>query len=795
MNRPFFEPATRRRIALLAASALVACASPEEKLERYTKSGYEFLEQGDAGRANVQFRNALKIDEDHVPAIEGLVDIAEDQKNFKAMFGLLQRIVRVDPDNVDARADLAKLQLLSGDEDAAIDTIDAALDVAPDAAALKAVKAAVLFRAGDRAGAVALAEEAFAADASLQEATTVLATAAIQDGEFDAAIARLDQSIAAGAGSPVLHLLKIQALKDQSRDVEGAYAELIAAYPRESAFRRLYAAHLLSAGDADGARRELLAAAETTPDKARGYIDVARLDREAKGPAAAEATFKEFIGARPDDADLKFAYASFLNSEGRSDDALGLYGALAEANDEATALRAQNAIARAAIAKGETGRAEALIEDILAADERNASALMKRAALKIADEEAESAINDLRIVLADAPDQTVAKMLTAAAFEKNGDIVSAENQFTQALDDSARKTDIAPAFARFLLRNDKAERAERVLTEAAAADPSHEPTLKMLAAVRLGRSDWRGAEAAAELLGDAEADEGLVSRIRGAAFAGLGDYRGAIDALTAANEKAPLSRSALSTLVRALVAEGQADVAEELLRDNIAADANAYDARVQLARLLQQTNRSADAAASLVEAIDVAPDRAVAYELLAIVYRSQSRAGDARAVVERGLANASRKDGLLVLKADGLLAAGDKSGALAIYEDVIERRPNDAVVANNFAALTNELRDDAASNARAADAVEPLKNARNASFLDTYGWAKVRAGDVDEGVAALRRAVEANPDLLEAQFHLGAALHAAGDAAAAAPHLQRAAAAGGDDAPAFAEKARALLGE
>ena len=32
---------------------LVACSSPEEKLEKYSAEGLEFLEKGDLGRANV----------------------------------------------------------------------------------------------------------------------------------------------------------------------------------------------------------------------------------------------------------------------------------------------------------------------------------------------------------------------------------------------------------------------------------------------------------------------------------------------------------------------------------------------------------------------------------------------------------------------------------------------------------------------------------------------------------------------------------------------------------------------
>ena len=103
-----FRPTTGLKLAF-AASALAlaaACSSPEERVERFSASGAEFLESGEIGKANVQFQNALKINEEHVPSLIGLSKIAEERQDFRSMFGLLQRVVRLDPIQIEERVNL-----------------------------------------------------------------------------------------------------------------------------------------------------------------------------------------------------------------------------------------------------------------------------------------------------------------------------------------------------------------------------------------------------------------------------------------------------------------------------------------------------------------------------------------------------------------------------------------------------------------------------------------------------------------------------------------------------------------
>jgi Flp pilus assembly protein TadD len=124
---------------------------------------------------------------------------------------------------------------------------------------------------------------------------------------------------------------------------------------------------------------------------------------------------------------------------------------------------------------------------------------------------------------------------------------------------------------------------------------------------------------------------------------------------------------------------------------------------------------------------------------------------------------------------------------------VLTRRPKDPLSANNYASLLLERDEEPATAARALEVARALEGTENPYFLDTLGWAKFRAGDVEGAIADLQKAVAAAPGLAEARYHLGAALLAAGRTEEARAELAKAIADGG--AQPFVARARGLLAQ
>lgn len=791
---------TARGLAMVTAALLLstaaACSSPEEKVEKYTESGLEYLEKGDLGRANVQFQNALKIDETHVPALEGVVQITEERQDFNAMFGALQRIVRLDPENIDALVKIGKLYLIGSDETAALESADKALALSPEDPDALALKGAVLLKLDDEAGAVEHARRALGVEPGNTEAVAVLAAERSLAKDFEGALAIVDNALEADEKSSILHILRLQLLAnlDRKDELRAGFKNLIELYPDNVSYRQMYSNALLQEKRYDDARKQLVAIAELTPDKVEPVLDVVRLDYQTDGAEAATKTFKSYVDERSDDIELRFTFGHYLRQEGDIAGAEAIYAGLAaDKSDSATYLRARNEIAAVRLLQGKRDEAKAIIEEILKADSGNPDALLKQAGLKIDEKDYDGAIADLRIVSANKPDLAAAKVLMASAFEGKGDIEFARSQLAEAVAASKNSPDTSRVFARFLMRHGDNARAEQVLLDSLSVNARDLENLKLLAALRLARQDWRGAEEIAKLIDEAGKDDEAANRILGVARTGLQDYAGAIEALGAANRKTPLAARPLATLVSAYVKEGRASEAEEMLKDMVSANPQNYPARILLAQVLNAEKRTDEVEETLKEALEADPSRPEAAEGLYRLYLSTGRRDEAEAMLDTAIAKAPDVDAFKVLRGDLLITTGRLDEAIDTYADILSRRPGDLLVSNNYASLMLERRDDSQSLAKALDVARALEGSDNPYFLDTLGWAHYRNGDAESAIPFLESAIERAPNFAEAMYHLGAAYLAVGETEKARANLEKAI--GIAPKTNFAEKARALLAD
>ena len=791
------RPLVKSVLIGVSALAIIACASPEQRLEKYVKSGERFLEDGKLGMANVQFLNALKIDEQNVPALTGLTRIAEKKADYNQMFGLLQRLNRIDPKNVRVRLDLAKLYLLGNETTKALELADALIAEDPKSAEALAVKAATLFRLGNAAEAVELARRSQAIDPTIADAVAVLASERVKEKDNEGALAILDKAIGAEGSAPVLELLRVQVLAALGRtdDIKTAYRNLVEKNPEDANYRRLYVTSLLESGEVEEARAQLVEVARLLPKQNEAKLDIVRADYRIGGRKKAEATFRQLIADNPEEPDLKFAFGAFLREQDDVAGAEKIYAEIVARKDAEMdeVLRAKNEIAAIRIAQGKRAEAETIINEILVSDSRDTGALTKRAGFKIDGGDIDGAVADLRLVVNDNPDSWPARLLLAAAFEQKGDLNLAESEYARAVENAKRAGRPSHLFARYLIRQNKKDRALKVLTESLAAEPDNEDNLKLLAAIRLDQQDWRGAEEAAKALAELNKNDAVVGSILGAAYSGLKDYAGAIEALSKEHAQRPLAARPLANLVQAYIDAGRIPDAEKFLKETIAKNAASYDARILLAQIERQSGKSAEAIETLKAAVAGEPLRPEAYEAMYGVYALEGRRAEAGAVIEQALSALPDNDGLQILKADHLIAERKLDDAIAIYETIITRRPNDLIVANNLASLLSE-RNDEGSLKRAAAVAAALKDAQNPYFVDTYGWAVYRAGDKAAGLAALQKAAAAAPSVVDIRYHYGVALMETGETARGRAELEAVIAAP-NAAPERVVEARRLLGQ
>ncbi len=796
IKRSAFSWKVSRFLAVSTLALAAACASPEQKVERYSTDAAEFLENGDLGKAYIQYQNALKIDEAHVPSLLGLAEIAEQRQDFQAMFSFLQNVVRLDPTQIGAQIKLGKLYLIGSDETTALEQAEKSLALDPNSIEAKALKAGVLMKIGDRPGAVALAKEVIAEDPANPEAVTVIFTDYSLNGEWENALSESERALAVNPQMAMLQLLRIHALKTLGRedDIRNAYQEIISLFPDQPAYRRVYANELIQDRDYAGAREQLEAIVGIQPENFQAKIEVIRVIKIGESDAAAEAKLRDYIKAEPDNTQLQFALADFFIGDKEIDKARTALDPLTRSKDQDIALRAKNKISTILLSEGKKDEARTLIDEILAADERNTEALLRRSALQIDAEDYDQAIVNLRTVLDNSPDRADAMLLMSAAFERQDNFSFAQAEMTKAFEASKKDAKVGNQFARFLLRRKNTSRAEEILIDSLAAYPGDIENLRLLASIRLAQQDWRGAEEVGVLLEQAGDQNVLASSIKSAAYIGLEDFDSVIDTLTARNQDAPLSGQPLTALIAAYIRQERTAEAEELLTRMLDADPDNYAAQLLLARVYGTQKDAVKFESALNAAIESHPDRMEAYDMLYRSYLADGRRNMAADLIERGLRASPQNDALKVFKADVLLSQGDREGALAIYASLIDARPNDRIIANNFVSLSSDLHLDDASVARALEVAKTIESLENPVYRDTVGWAYYRAGQYDKALEYLTQAVAGSEDNAEMLYHLGAAQAASGDAVAAKSTLEKALSIGGDGFV-YADETRALLGQ
>jgi putative PEP-CTERM system TPR-repeat lipoprotein len=120
--------------------------------------------------------------------------------------------------------------------------------------------------------------------------------------------------------------------------------------------------------------------------------------------------------------------------------------------------------------------------------------------------------------------------------------------------------------------------------------------------------------------------------------------------------------------------------------------------------------------------------------------------------------------------AGDLMRRGQYKLAIAQYQALLQKNPNDPLTLNNLATLYG-----LESDSRALEMAERAAKAApdSAAVADTLGWILVQQGVLDRGRRLLEQAVSSEPSNTEIRYHLALALAKSGDNARAKRELER----------------------
>ena len=766
------------------ALLLVACGGAEEREAKYVERGKALYEEGDFARAQIEFRNALRINPKGVEATFYLGQIAEQQGNWQAAFATFSRVVEEDANHAQAHLKLAGIYLLAGELDEAEAKLDTFAALSPGTAEEDAFRGGIALRRDQPAEGQRLAEAALAKKPGDVGAAMVLASALARQGDPDAALASLDRALEQTPGDAALRLLGIRINLDNNRfdAAVAGYRALIEVQPEEFA-HRLTLARLFAARDqVDEAEAVLRLAVEAGVGGTQAQTAIVDLLAQRSGFAAAAAELASLIEAQPKEYSFQFKLAELYANNDRLDDAVATLARVVETDGTGQdGLNARVALARLALARQDREEAKTLADAVLESDPTNGEALLIRGALALDAGDVDGALADARTVLRGAPRSAPALRLLVQTQLRRNEPQLAMETLGQLIDVEPNDLAAREQLAGLNARSGNLETALDLFNASLARAPNRPPALLGKAETLISLRRWEQADATIREILAIPEQQAAGHLLTGRRYRASGDPESAVQAFRQAAAARPTAAEPVMGIVQSYLAADRADDALAYLDEVMTERPDEPFLLNMKGEVLARQGQVDAAAAAFRAAIATQPGWDIPHANLGNLFLANGRGAEGIAAYVAGLEALPDNPRLIY----GLGAAqereGDFAGAIATYERILELQPESEVAANNFAALVADFAyQDAAQLARALDLARRFETSDNPLFLDTLGWVLYRTGDFAQARIYLDRAVQARGDVPILQYHLGMTLYRLGDKPGALAALERAVA---GDAP------------
>lgn len=741
----------------LAALSLAGCSSPETRAKNYYESGKKLMAEHNTAIAAVQFRNAVSIKKDMLPAWRGLAEAEEDNHHWNAVASALRTILELDPKDDTTRLKLAKLLLAGGAADESLKLVN---DLStPDSANadVLALKAAISYRLKDNDAAEKYAQSAVKIEPSI-DAVSVLAAIKLEENDPNGALDILHQYSLDQSDNPGIELLRVRIygqLKDYSQ-LENLLKTMAARDPKSLTILKQLAGLYIFEHRNQDAETELKAIVAADPKSSEDVLALVQFILATKGAPAARRELVDQIkaGAVTDVVQLELALAQLDFNQGNADESFQLLNKLAQ-SDTPDSVKAKIELAQLYLRQKNSEAAEKIVDGILKDDARNVDALKLRAVIHLNRNQIDGAISDAREALNDQPNAPDVMLLLATAYERGGSIDLAGKEYLAAAKTSNFAPNIGLAYVAFLQRHGNLDQAYDFLGQLAEHQPRSLPVLTALAQMKLERQDWDGAEKIASVIKQLSKTPTIADQISGAALSGEKKYDQSIVSLQNAVTADPSAPQPLFSLIATMIKAKEFNRALSFLSSVVKSSPDNAEAYVLMGDVQVVNGKPAQGEMLFKTAIQKQPKNELGYRALASLYVRQKNYDAALAVVQNGLKQAPNNPTLQMTLASALQEKGDYEGAISEYENLLRQDPGSTLVANNLASLLADHRTDKASLEQAQALAARLQSTPVPQFKDTLGWVDYRRGDFKSAIPLLQAAEAGMPNVALVHYHLG----------------------------------------
>ncbi|MEM9371342.1 MAG: tetratricopeptide repeat protein, partial [Pseudomonadota bacterium] len=489
-------------LLLAAVTAVAACDDTEDRVKEHFERGLELVEEGESEKAMLEFKNAIRLDENHAESHYQMGLIEETRDNLPESFRRYSKVVDIQPENVEARLKLTRLFMVDNAPDRALKEIDVITRLEPDRAETYALLAAVHLGMNQLEAAKEALDKAIALDPADPDAIVAEASYLFRTDKFGEALAKVNAALVENPKTISLHLTKIQTL-ERIGDTQGVGEHLkviIETFPKALEFRLALVNWAIRNDEADIAEAELRELVSRQPGERKPIFDLIRFLRVERGDGAAREALVELVKAAAEPFPLQLMLAQFDVEIGDPQRAIDDLSEMIVAEEPGNANRARVALARIQYNEGKPELADQLVRDTLLADERDVEALVLLTARQIDDGDLEAATQTVRRGLEEAPEDIRLLQLAGRAQELAGNLDLANDRLASAVRAARFDATAVERYVQFLMRTVRFTAAETVLSEAIQRNQGNAQLIDLLGFTRLRLQNWLGAEEAAQAL-------------------------------------------------------------------------------------------------------------------------------------------------------------------------------------------------------------------------------------------------------------------------------------------------------
>lgn len=734
--------------------ALAGCDSAEDREAKYLNKAQVYFDEGNYEKMQVELKNVLQINPKNVDARYLSALVAEQNQDWRKMFGALAAVIEAKPDHYDAQLKIGKLFLFSKDVEKASEKVELVLAVQPDNPDALALKATLKLMDKDVDGATALLNKALVAEPGHYDSSLLLINILGSQKKMAEVKQLIESALAVHPDKLKLSIVKINVLLSEGKkdEVNALYQDLIQRFPENESLVYNFAKFSLAEKKVDQAEKVLKQLVIQLPDKDQPKFVLIDFLTRQRGVEQAEKELDVLISENPDNFGFRFAKLSLYKDQPEKiqqlleqiveDDKLGASG-----------IDARNKLALLHNSKGDEAQAKKLIEEVIELDSKNTPALLFRAGLAMKDSQFDAAIADARTVLRENPESEKALMIQAVGQLKTKNVELAQESLEKVLLVNPKNLLAIKDLARIkVARKDEAGAIE--LLEKARIVHKDDKDISIMLIDLYGKGQqWRKAEAIAKgLLESSEAKE-LPHFKLAQLYMGQQKFEEAIKQFNKVLVTKPNAADVLGGLVNAHLALKQEKKAEKILDDALAENKDNPAFLTMRAELYRQMKQYSDAERLFKRVIELKPDVELGYKNLATVYQAQKQLDKLIQVFEQGVVAVPESGNFLMQLGILNTVAGDVEKSIDAYQKVLKLFPDNLLAVNNLAAILVES-DDQQRVEKAGRLVAALKDSEYPAFLDTYGWASYKNGKIDDALIALESAAKKEGAIPEMHYHL-----------------------------------------